>query len=106
MNVIIPEKEQLGETSTPSSPTACSDSICSQHGRPLDQNPEKAFPLELGRVLSRQTMGRTVSAGTAGTNDPGFEIDWDGEDDPQNPQNWSSLYKALVVGTLSWSTWV
>lgn len=46
-----------------------------------------------------------VSVGTTGTNDPDFEVDWE-DDDPMDPINWPTWYKALTIGFISWSTWV
>ena len=106
-DILDPEKEQLQDENTIlSSPASPVLSISSAHAKLVKRDPEKVLSSQLEPAVSQPTARRTVLVGTAGTCDPGFEIDWDGEDDPQNPQNWSSWYKALVVGTLSWSTWV
>ena len=47
-----------------------------------------------------------ASAATTGTQDPAFEVDWDGPDDPDNPLNWSLGYKSMVIAVLSYSTTV
>ena len=39
------------------------------------------------------------------TTDPDFEVDFE-EGDPDNPKNWSVLYKAFAIFSMSWSTWV
>ena len=44
--------------------------------------------------------------GTTGTSDPNFEVDWEGEDDPENPRNWSVPYRGMVLAFLSWNTLV
>lgn len=38
-------------------------------------------------------------------NDSRFEVTLD-EDDPLNPQSWSNLYRAWVIGIVSFSAWV
>ena len=38
------------------------------------------------------------------TQDEDFEVDWEGEDDPQNPYNWPFWYKAVVIAAISWGT--
>lgn len=43
------------------------------------------------------------TAGTSGTHDPAFEIDF-GENDKSNPQNWSLWYKGIVIGIFSYAT--
>jgi hypothetical protein len=40
------------------------------------------------------------------TMEPGFEVDWDDDEDVQNPVNWPTWYKGVVLLCLSWSTWV
>jgi hypothetical protein len=47
-----------------------------------------------------------TSIGTQGTSSPEFEIDWDGDEDPENPRNWPVWYKSIVVALISFSTWV
>ncbi|KAK2802246.1 hypothetical protein FQN50_007427 [Emmonsiellopsis sp. PD_5] len=47
-----------------------------------------------------------ISVGTTGTTDPNYEVDWEDENDPQNPRNWSLKYKGMAIGFLSWSTFV
>ena len=54
--------------------------------------------------LDRARSG--VSVGTTGTQNPAFEVDWDGEDDPGNPLNWSLGYKSLVIGMISYTTMI
>ena len=36
---------------------------------------------------------------------PGFEVDWDGDDDQLNPRNWPLWYRSLIIGAVSYSTW-
>ncbi|KAF2234076.1 MFS multidrug transporter [Viridothelium virens] len=58
----------------------------------------KGAPLD--KVRSR------VSIGPAEGQDPAFEVDWDGPDDPENPLNWSLGYKSMVVAMMSYCTLV
>jgi hypothetical protein len=32
------------------------------------------------------------------------EVDWDGDDDPENPKNWNLKYKSMGIVFLSWNT--
>ncbi|KAJ6093057.1 hypothetical protein N7486_008346 [Penicillium sp. IBT 16267x] len=41
---------------------------------------------------------------TNATSDPNFEVDWDLEDDPVNPKNWTMGYTAMGILFLSWNT--
>lgn len=47
---------------------------------------------------------RVTSHGTSGTSDPSYEVDWEGDNDPENPKNWSLAYKAMCIAFLSWNT--
>ncbi|KAK2744419.1 hypothetical protein FQN57_004316 [Myotisia sp. PD_48] len=58
--------------------------------------------VSLGPSLAR----RVTSVGTTGTSDPNFEVDWENQADPNNPQNWSFNYKCLSIFGLSWNTTV
>ena len=79
----------------------------SVHDHALDrEDPEKTgatevLPLPLRPIFS----SKAASIATNATTDPDYEVDWDGEDDPNNPRNWSIWYKAFVVFSISWSTW-
>ena len=35
---------------------------------------------------------------------PDYEVDWEDDKDPQNPQNWPVRYKAIVIAAISWGT--
>ena len=79
----------------------------SVHDHALDyEDPEKTvapdvLPLPLRPIFS----SNAASIATNETNDPGYEVDWDDENDPMNPRNWSIWYKAFTIFSLSWSTW-
>ena len=87
-----------------------SDSIerpLSVHDHTLEhhENPEKitatgVLPLSLKPVFSN-----AASIATNGTNNPHYEVDWDDENDPENPRNWSIWYKGFTIFSISWSTW-
>lgn len=47
---------------------------------------------------------RVTTIPTNMTADPDYEVDWDGEDDPENPKNWTLRYKAMGLLFLSWNT--
>ena len=61
----------------------------------------------IARQSSHQPSGEEEKSPTFSmTLDPNFEVDWEGDDDPDNPLNWSTWYKGLVIATLSWATLV
>lgn len=47
---------------------------------------------------------RVTTIATNATADPDYEVDWDGEDDPENPKNWNFKYKSMGILFLSWNT--
>lgn len=54
---------------------------------------------------SQPPLSRKVtSVQTTGTSDPNFEVDWEDEHDPENPKNFSNLYKGLVIFGSSFGT--
>ena len=54
--------------------------------------------------LSRD-LSRFTTHGTTYTSDPSYEVDFEA-DDPQDPRNWPTWYKGLVVFAISFSTLV
>ena len=61
----------------------------------------EALPASLRPVPSNNA----ASIATTGTNNPDYEVDWDGDDDPENPRNCSIWYKGFTIFSISWSTW-
>ncbi|KKY22599.1 putative mfs multidrug transporter [Phaeomoniella chlamydospora] len=47
---------------------------------------------------------KATSVQTTGTSDPSFEVDWEDENDPDNPKNWPTWYKAFVLFAVSFGT--
>lgn len=47
---------------------------------------------------------RVTTIPTNATSDPNFEVDWDSDDDPENPKNWSFAYKSMGLAMLSFNT--
>ena len=71
---------------------------------------EKALTPQISHSSGRLPVSREGSkglsrVGTRGTTDPDFEVDWE-EDDRENPRNWSVWHKSVIIGFISWSTWV
>jgi hypothetical protein len=65
----------------------------------------KTLTARASRVSDHMSLSqRVTSIPTNVTADPNFEVDWDGEDDPDNPNNWSFKYKAMGLVFLSWNT--
>ncbi|KAH8697090.1 putative MFS multidrug transporter [Talaromyces proteolyticus] len=61
---------------------------------------------QISRLSHNSLARKTTSIGTTGTNDPGFEVDWKDENDPENPWNWPLSYTAMCITFLSWNTLV
>lgn len=61
---------------------------------------------QISRISHNSLARRVTTRGTAGTSDPNFEVDWDDENDPQNPWNWSLPYTAMCIAFLSYNTLV
>ena len=71
------------------------------HGNTENKVALEVLPLPLRPVFSKNA----ASIGTNGTNNPDYEVDWDDENDPENPKNWSILYKGFTIFSISFSTW-
>lgn len=77
------------------------DDVPEQEGPAQDLAGPEQEPVALQPTFSKNA----VSVNTTGTNNPEFEVDWDGDDDSMNPRNWSIWYKGMTIGFISWSTW-
>lgn len=98
------ESQKPGHSDSVSSSRISVPEIASVHG---PEETEKTLSLQPSRVSTKPPLSRkTTSVGTTGTNNPDFEVDWDGDDDPANPRNWPMWYKGMTIGFISWSTWV
>jgi hypothetical protein len=65
----------------------------------------KTLTARASRVSDHMSLAeRVTTIPTNVTADPNFEVDWDGEDDPENPKNWTLRYKAMGLLFLSWNT--
>ncbi|KAL9624553.1 MAG: hypothetical protein Q9160_001217 [Pyrenula sp. 1 TL-2023] len=102
------EKLQLGysqRSSMHTTDTRCSSSLSNDQDIPAAQDLEKALTPQVSRSSRPPLSHRCTSIVTAPNEvDPDFEVDWE-TDDPENPQNWPTWYKGVVVGFTSWSTW-
>lgn len=66
---------------------------------------ERALSQRSTRASDHMSLSeRVTTIPTSGTADPNYEVDWDGEDDPVNPKNWTLKYKAMGMTFLSWNT--
>lgn len=96
--------ESHGSTSTHASSDTISEKSLEIN---LERSHEVLTPIvsRVSRASFTSLAKRVTSVGTTGTTDPNFEVDWE-EDDLHNPNNWSLKYKGMVIGFLSWNTWV
>ncbi|KAJ5083660.1 hypothetical protein N7456_013087 [Penicillium angulare] len=68
---------------------------------------DKTLTAHASRASGNMSLAeRVTTIPTNVTSDPNFEVDWDGDDDPTNPKNWSLAYKAMALLFLSWNTLV
>ena len=89
-----------------SHPSSHSTSTSFPSVRPDENNdPEKALTPQVSRV-SRPDLARVATNGTTGTTDPDFEVDWEGDDDSDNPRNFPLWYRCVILVSISWSTFV
>ncbi|OCL03078.1 MFS general substrate transporter [Glonium stellatum] len=58
---------------------------------------------DLEKVISGVSAITGISAGTTGTVDSAFEVDFE-EGDGANPREWSMAYKGMIIGLMSFST--
>lgn len=66
----------------------------------------RTLTAQVSRASARSSNYRVASVATTGTSDPQFEVDWESENDPAHPKNWSLRYRAMAVLFLSWNTLV
>jgi hypothetical protein len=64
----------------------------------------RALTARASRTSHMSLSERVTTIATNATADPDYEIDWDGENDPENPKNWKFGYKAMCLVFLSWNT--
>lgn len=77
------------------------------HDHALDhEDPEKTVAPEIFTSSLRPAFSNNAaSIATNGTNNPDYEVDWDDDNDSNDPKNWSIWYKGFTIFSVSWSTW-
>jgi hypothetical protein len=94
-----PEKPSSHASSTS---TSDSSSITSAHGSftlPTDVDRiEHLITPQLSRQPSDILVRKTTSIGTTGSTNPNFEVDWDGEDDPESNAVPLKTSRSLLIG--------
>lgn len=103
---VDPEKEEH----TPSSPTRSSssrDSIESDILAPLEHalTPDLRTPAEQFARAELTITKTGTSFATTGSRLPDFEVDFS-PDDPDDPRNWPLWYRGMIIGFVSFATWV
>ncbi|KAJ6044528.1 hypothetical protein N7499_007029 [Penicillium canescens] len=66
----------------------------------------KTLTARASRTSHMSLSERVTTIVTNATADPNYEVDWEGEDDPENPKNWTLGYKAMGIFFLAWNTLV
>ncbi|OGE57808.1 hypothetical protein PENARI_c001G02537 [Penicillium arizonense] len=66
----------------------------------------KTLTARASRTSHMSLSERVTTIMTNATADPNYEVDWEGEDDPENPKNWTLGYKAMGIFFLAWNTLV
>lgn len=64
----------------------------------------KTLTARASRTSHMSLSERVTTIATNATADPDYEVDWEGEEDPENPKNWEIKYKAMGILFLSWNT--
>lgn len=64
----------------------------------------KTLTARASRTSHMSLSERVTTIATNATADPDYEVDWDGDDDPENPKNWNLKYKSMGIVFLSWNT--
>lgn len=59
-------------------------------------------PIDAAAAMSQ--VASNLDAVTTATTNQGFEIDWNEEDDNENPKEWPLWYKGMIIGFVSIST--
>ena len=95
------DSSRPGHSSSQQSSTKSSPDVIPMHS---PEDPGKSSTPQDSEVSAKPPLCPKASA--IGTNNPDFEVDWDGEDDPMNPRNWPLWYKGMTIGFVSWNTWV
>ena len=88
------------ETSEPSTPVT-------DRSHQDDDDDQSALTPQVSHHVQTQlakTATRLTTASSIGR-DPNYEIDWE-ENDPQNPRNWSILYRGFIIFAISFGTLV
>ncbi|KAI1210156.1 polyamine transporter 3 [Annulohypoxylon truncatum] len=74
-------------------------------------NSDPLSPLELALSPGEETFEEiariqtTTSIGSSASRPPDFEVVFD-DNDPENPRNWPSWYRGLIVFSISFTSWV
>ena len=102
-----PEKDEHAPSSPTHSSHSSSDSIESDILSPLEDALTPDQQTEAEQVARAQlTITKTnASMATTGSRMPDFEVDFTA-DDPDDPRNWPLWYRSIVIGCVSFSTWV
>ncbi|KAJ5157416.1 uncharacterized protein N7482_008516 [Penicillium canariense] len=80
-------------------------SVSSADAEADDEALGKTLTAHASRLSDHMSLSQRVTTiPTNATADPNYEVDWDGEEDPENPKNWTLKYKAMGLLFLSWNT--
>ncbi|KAI0886655.1 polyamine transporter 3 [Annulohypoxylon maeteangense] len=84
---------------------------CQSRASNASDDSDPLSPLELALSPGQETFEEvariqtTTSIGSSASRPPDFEVVFD-EDDPENPRNWPSWYRGLIVFSISFTSWV
>lgn len=79
--------------------------------RELDLDAEKASPQQSHDSTTTESRNGDELEATAlkdqsTTSRDDYEVYWEGDQDPENPQNWNVRRKCLIIGTVSFITFL
>ena len=101
-----PEKHSYPESIPSTSPSGSIAALKAFHKEDEDESPLTPGVSKVSRFSRQEPLSRhATSIKTTATSDPTFEVDWE-DDDPENPKNWPTWRKGMIIGFVSWATFV
>ena len=97
------ESESSPSSSTISPPAKTRPPLFTLESYDRALTPQVSSATARPQITRELTITKTTTAGTNITLEPGYEVDFEGED-PDDPRNWPLWYKAFVIFAISYGT--
>ena len=95
------QRQHCSADTSPS--TSISENADGQYG--VAHSLSQTVTPQISRMSRPPISTRVTTMESAMTRDPSFEVDWE-DDDPNNPRNWPTWYKGIIIFAISFSTLV